>query len=321
MTLLKWNPSRYSDFVSGSLYFAMQVDCESTQHAVKNPALGERAIRGLGEVFAETKTKGTFLVIPGDLEAHAGIYQELESQGHEIGLHVHPADQGYEEFLGTQSAEMQRKIIAEAADRFAQAMGRRPLSICPGYCSANDSTFGVLEALGFTHGMVSIPTRNLPQCACVWSGSPLDPRYPHRYNRLLNGDVNFVDLPLTVDPDSRMWGGGHPQDLRVELVDAKNHWYTIDKAVRRQVAQKTPVKQIHGFTHNIFEYGDLRNFRRETYVGIVNAARQIADREKLTFKAATLVEINAAFRKAVPWKKSAPAKLKLDTQGRAFSKS
>jgi peptidoglycan/xylan/chitin deacetylase (PgdA/CDA1 family) len=307
--------------MSGILRFAIQVDCESTQHALRDPALGERAIRGLGEVFDETKTKGTFFVIPGDIEAHAAIYRELERAGHEVGLHVHAADQGQGEFLGDQSAEMQRAIIAEAIDRFSQSMGRKPSSFCPGYCSANDHTFGVLEGLGFSHGTVSMPTRNLPQCACVWGSSPLDPRYPHRYNRVLNGDVNFVDLPPTVDPDSRMWGGGRPLDLRVELVDAKNHWYTIDKSVRRQIAQKTPLRQIHAITHNVFEYGDPKNFRRETYVGIVNAARQIAAREKLAFKAATLAEVATAFRKAVPLRKSAPAKLNLDTCGRKFSKS
>jgi hypothetical protein len=306
--------------VSTLLHFAVQIDCESTQHAICDPALGERSIRGLGEVFAETKTRGTFLVIPGDIEAHAAIYRELERAGHEIGLHIHPKDMGYGEFLGAESAETQRKALSEAMDRFAQAMGRKPLSFCPGYASANDFTFGILEELGLRHGMVSVPTRNLPQCACVWGNSSLDPRYPHRYNRVLNGDVDFVDLPPTVDPDSRMWGGAHPQDLRVELVDAKNHWYTMDKSVRRQLSQHTPVNQLHAVTHNIFDYSDPKNFRRETYVGMVHAARQIAAREKLEFQAATLADVAAAFREAVPIASAKVTALELDTRGRAFNK-
>jgi hypothetical protein len=303
--------------MSNELFFAIQIDCESTQHALNNPALGEHAIRGLGEVFAETDTKGTFFVIPGDIEVHTTIYRELEQQGHEIGLHVHAADQGYGEFLGDQNAETQRKILTEAMNRFAQAMGRKPASFCPGYLSANDFTFGVLEELGFSHGTVSCPTRNLPQCACVWGASPLDPRYPHRYNRVLNGDVNFVDLPPTVDPDSRMWGGAHPLDLRVELVDAKNHWYTIDKSVRRQVGQNTPIKQLHAITHNVFDYSDPKNFRRETYLGMVKAAREIAAREKLQFRAATLAEVAQAYRSAVPFESARAQNLKLDTRGRS----
>lgn len=300
------------------LYFSIQIDCESTQHALKNPALGERAIRGLGEVFSETGTKGTFLVIPGDLEAHAAIYRELEAAGHEVGLHIHPKDMGYAEFLGTEGPDAQRRVLGEAVNLFVETVGRRPASFCPGYVSANDFTFGILEELGFTHGTVSLPTRILPQCAAVWAGSPLDPRYPHRYNRLLNGDVNFVDLPLTVDPDSRMWGGGQPLDLRVELVDAKNHWYTLDKSVRRQRAQATPLKQVHALTHNVFEFDDKNNFRRETYVGIVNATKQIAEREQLAFQPATLAEVASAFRKSVPRENARSQELTLDTRGRKF---
>ena len=303
------------------LLFNLQIDCESTQFALKNPALGERAIRGLGEMLAETGTKGTFLVIPGDTAAHAGIYQELENAGHEVGLHYHPWIEGRSEFLGLEGPEAQRELLAEAIDRYAQAMGARPYAFCPGYGSANDHTYGILEELGFTHGLVSIPTRDLPQCACVWGNSPLDPHYPHRFNKSLEGDVNFVDLPPTVDPQSRMWGGAHPQDLRVELVDAKNHFYTIDKAVRRQLLGDTPLLQIHAITHNVFEFSDPKNFRRETYYGMVEAAKSIAARENVSFCAATLSEVAGRYREKVPHEKAQAKLLGLDVSGRAFSKS
>ena len=200
-------------------------------------------------------------------------------------------------------------------------MGRKPLSFCPGYASANDFTFGVLEELGFTHGMVSIPTRNLPQCACLWASAPLDPHYPHRFNRSLVGDVNFVELPPTVDPDSRMWGGAHPQDLRVELVDAKNHWHTMNKAVQRQRAGGTPLVQLHAVTHNVFDFSDAQNFRRETFVGMVAGAQQIAQSNDLQFQAATLSELAAIYREVVPLESAATTKLELDTRGRNFNKS
>lgn len=299
------------------LYFTIQIDCESTQHALRDPALGERAIRGLGEMFAETGTLGTFFVIPGDIVVHAAIYKELEAQGHEIGLHIHPADMGYAEFMGVQSAEVQREMLTQAGDSFAQAMGRAPRSFCPGYMSANDATFGVLEELGFTHGAVSMPTRNLPQAVSLWGASSLEPRYPHRYNRSLDGDVNFVDLPPTVDPESRMWGGGHPLDLRIEMVDAKNHWYTMDKAVRRQIGQDTPLRQLHAITHNIFDFSDAHNFRRETYFGMVRGARQIAQRENLNFQPATLEQLAEAFRAKVPLPVTVNTP-KLDVRGRTF---
>ena len=300
-----------------TLLFSLQIDCESTQRGIKNPELGERAIRGLQDVLASTGTLGTFLVLPGDLEIHARIYRELETLGHEIGLHVHPVEQGYGEFLGVHSPADQHAILSEGVDRFAQVMGRKPVSFCPGYGSANDNTAGILEQLGFTHGMLSFPTRDLPQCASVWGSCSLDPRYPHRYHRTLSGDVDFVDLPPTLDPESRMFGGKHPLDLRVELVDAKNHWYTINKSVRRQVAEKVPVPQIHALTHSVFDYSDPQNFRRETFVGIVNATREISAREGFAFRAAKMADVAEAYRRAVPLQRVGFDALKLDPNSMA----
>lgn len=304
-----------------NLYFNLQIDCEATQHAINDVNLGERAIRGLGEVLAQTQTRGTFFVIPGDMKVHASIYKELEAQGHEIGLHIHPKDMGYDEFFGVQSGAMQKEILCEASDVWSQAVGRAPKSFCPGYASANDFTFGILEELQFTHGMISLPTRNLPQCAAIWAGAPLDPHYPHRYNRSLIGDVNFVELPITVDPDSRMWGGAHPQDLRVELVDAKNHWHTMNKAVQRQTQQSTPLLQLHAITHNVFDFSDEKNFRRETFIGMVEGAKQIAQTNGLEFQAATLQEMATSYRALVPLETVTTQKLELDTRGRDFNKS
>jgi peptidoglycan/xylan/chitin deacetylase (PgdA/CDA1 family) len=299
------------------MFFNLQVDCESTQRTIQNPALGASALRGLGEVLAQTGQKATFVVIPPDIRAHAPLYRELEAQGHEIGLHLHPAEQGYAEFLGVYGFDDQVRIIAEGVDVFAEHFGRRPLAFTPGYCSANDHTFPALEALGFTHGTVSMPTRNLPNLACVWGNSPLDAHYPHRYNHSLSGDVDFVDVPPTLDPDSRLWGGAHPQDLRVELVDAKNHWYTIHKSVQRQLAAggKLPVKYLKALTHNIFDYGDPRDFRRETLLGIIAAARQICDQAGCTLVPATTAGIAQAYRQAVPRPAGGQA-LTLDARGR-----
>ena len=255
------------------VFFTLQVDCESTQKSIADPGLGERSIKGLGEILASEGLLATFVVIPSDMKVHTPIYRALESEGHEIGLHCHPADQGYAEFLGVYGAEDQARIIGEGMKVFADAMGRPPAAFTPGYCSANDHTFPVLESLGLRHGVVSLPTRDLPRCACVWGSSPRDAHYPHRHNRSLSGDVDFVDMPQTIDPDSRMWGGAHPQDLRVELVDAKNHWYTIHKEVKRLVAagSTVPAPYVKAITHNIFDFSDARDFRRETLLGIVAA--------------------------------------------------
>jgi peptidoglycan/xylan/chitin deacetylase (PgdA/CDA1 family) len=300
------------------MYFNIQVDCEATQKSIADPGLGERAIRGLGEVLAQTGMAATFVVIPSDVQAHAGIYRELGDQGHEIGLHTHPAEQGYDEFLGVYGFDDQVSILKEGIDAYGEAFGRAPRSFTPGYFSANDHTFPALESVGLRHGTVSMPTRNLPKCACVWGDSPLDLHYPHRNHRSLSGDVDFVDMPPTVDVASRMWGGAHPQDLRIELVDAKNHWYTIHKNVKRQIdaGDAIPVKYLKALTHNIFEYSDPRDFRRETLLGVIEAVRRICEAEECEVVPATVETITEAFRARVPVPGRGD-KLELDTRGRS----
>jgi len=284
---------------------------------VADAALGERATRGIVDIADRAGLAATLLVIPADLEASRTAYREAAEQGHEVGLHVHPADQGYEEFLGVYGPDTQRKIIDEAADRFAQVMGCRPKSICIGYGSANDYTYSVFVELGFTHGHISIPTRILPECASVWAGAPLDMHYAHPYNRVLPGWLDFVEIPQTLDPDSRMWGGKHPQDLRVELVDAKNHWYTMAKAVDRQICANVPVRCIHIVTHNTYDYADPCNFRRETLETMIRHAREIVAAKSSAVRKATMATLAAEYREVCPPEKAKEFKLKLDTRGRS----
>ena len=296
--------------------FGFKIDCEATDPSVRDAALGERALRGFSEVLEREGLKGTFYCIPSELEEHAAIYRDLESAGHEIGLHLHAADQGYEEFLGIYGPDMQKKIIAEAADVFAQEMGRPPVAFCSGFASGNDHTYPVLEALGFTHGAVGIPTRVLPECCSVWAGMPLGAFYPHRFFRTLPGDVDFVQVSTTNDPDSRMWGGKHPQDLRVELVDAKNHWYTIHKAVKRQQREDPVVPYILGGTHNIFDYSDPKNFRRETLEKMIAAAKSIFEQEQAAWQPGTVGQIARTYRERRPLDQVTETQLNLDTRGR-----
>ena len=297
--------------------FNIQVDCECTQRSIAAPALGERALQGVREICAASGWKATFVVIPSDMRAHAARYRDLEAEGHEVGLHVHPGEQGYAEFLGVYGFDEQVQILTEAAAVFADHMNRPPVCFTPGYFSANDHTFAALEAAGLRHGTVSCPTRNLPQCACVWGSSPMGAHYPHRHNRCLQGEVDFVDVPMTIDPESRLWGGAHPQDLRVELVDAKNHYYTIEKAVKRQLEPRdtTPVKYIKVLTHNIFDYAEERDFRRQTLLGIIDASRRICADQEAELVPATTADIASQYRDKVP----VPARgerLELDTRGR-----
>lgn len=295
------------------VYFNLATDCEATQPAVADAALGERATRGLVEVLDREGWPGTFFVIPTDIEAHGTLYKQLRERGHEVGLHLHPAAQGYAEFCGIYGPQDQEEIIAEAADRFAEVMGARPRSFSMGYASANDYTYPVLVQLGFTHGLCSMPGRILPECASVWAGAPLFMHYAHPYNRVLPGDLDFVEIPVTVDWESRMWGGKHPQDLRIELVDAKNHYYTMEKSLRRQIDEEVPVKLIHVRTHNLFEYSDPKDFRRETLEGVMTHLKNITEKHGCQLVGTTLAQIANLYTQRAPKKR---IKLELDRRAR-----
>ena len=289
------------------------IDCEATQKAVGDADLGRRGAEGFAALLDEYGLKGNFFVIPGDAASAPGLYQSFVERGHEVGLHLHPGEEGGEEFAGVMGPEMLYDVLNRAKDRWTDAMGFEPVSFCMGYGSANDYTYQVLEKCNFKYGQVGIPGRRLAATASVWEGAPFTMHYAHRYNRLLPGDMEFVDVPHTIDPESYMWGGKHPQDLRVELVDAKNHWYTVHKSVLRQKDNDTvPVKVVRAVTHNTFDYSDPRNFRRETMIGMIEGIRRIIEDAACEMTAGTLSEIVAEYRRIVP---RVSAGLTLDRRG------
>lgn len=295
------------------LYFNLFVDCESSQPAIDDTALGHRATTGIAQALEARGMRGTFHVLPSELEADADLYCGLHDAGHEVGLHLHPVMDGYSEFLGTHSADEQRQIIGRGIDRFEKVMGFRCVAWCPGYASTNDATYQVAYDAGLRHGCTSMPGRALPECASTHAGSPLDPHYAHPHNRSLVGGLDYVELPPTVDPDSKMWGGKHAQDLRIELVDAKNHWYTMKKAVDRQVRDGQPFVVLRAITHNIFEFDKPEDFRRQTLEGVLDHAQRLADEHDLALNGVTSADIAAAYREAVPF--HAGSDLKLDRSG------
>ena len=188
-------------------YVNWQIDSEATQHAIQDPELGKRADTALFEILEEHNLKGNFMVIPGDAAVNAGLYREFHTFGHEIGLQIHPGDEGFFEFTGVMGPDEQRSMMAHCKKKWADALGFEPKALNIGYCSTNDFTFGIAEEFGFSHGILTFPERTVTEIACTFPGAPRDVHYANRYNRMLPGDMDFVNIPLTIDPDSRMWGG------------------------------------------------------------------------------------------------------------------
>ncbi len=180
-------------------------------------------------------------------------------------------------------------MYGRALEQFADAVGFVPKTFRTGNCSANDATFPVTQELGFTSCSHSMPGRNLPGLRSNWVNAPLSVHSTHRANRLLEGDMDLVEVPVTTDPDSMLWSGGHSQDLRVELFDAKNHRYMIDKILSREQARPPGrVRTAVILTHNIFDYSDPGDFRRQTLQQMIRDFEQLADRKRLDLIPSTI---------------------------------
>ena len=115
------------------------------------------------------------------------------------------------------------------------------------------------------------------------------------------GGLDLVEVPLTTDPDSMMWSGGHPQDLRVELFDAKNQRYMIDKMLGREKKRSQPVKAIVALTHNLFGYDDANDFRTQTLKQMIADFAQLAQEHDVKLVPASVADIAAAYRREVPF--------------------
>jgi peptidoglycan/xylan/chitin deacetylase (PgdA/CDA1 family) len=162
----------------------------------------ERAIRGYVEILSSYGLPATLLVHPEVAGYHADLLLDYEQAGHCLGLHLHPyklGGGGYRRDLGAYPAEEQRRMIGAACRRWKEIIGCHPQFFRAGYFSANDTTFGVLEDLGFQGGSVSIPGRILLGHQSVWAGAE---DYPHRADRafrLSPGGSSFVEVPVSVD--------------------------------------------------------------------------------------------------------------------------
>ncbi|MCC7355332.1 MAG: polysaccharide deacetylase family protein [Anaerolineae bacterium] len=274
------------------LYTCFTMDCEEVGANQGGPVTweyGERAIRGYCETLLGHGLGATLFVVPKAAERYADMLREMAQVGIEVGLHYHAQDHGYPDYLGAFSAEEQEKMLREGTDQWSQAMGFAPRVFRPGNFSANDATFPTLVHLGFVAGSVSCPLRNFVEAKANWVGAPLYAHYAHKANRLLAGDLLFYEVPVTVDWESVMWGGKTPLELRIEMVDARNHGYTVRKAVKRQLEAGSRQSSLVATTHNIFDYASPAEFRRQVLDGLVAEMQRAAEMNGLRLRPATLV--------------------------------
>ena len=90
-------------------------------------------------------------------------------------------------------------MLSRAIEMWLKVFNVPPRYFRQGTLSANDSLFRVLADLGFRGSSVSLPGRVFPDKHAVWVGAPLDPHRGHPDFRLLEGPLEFANMPISVD--------------------------------------------------------------------------------------------------------------------------
>ena len=77
------------------IHVCWTIDCEATQKAIDDTALGIRSLRGFSDLLLENGCAGTLFVVPGDARAFPALLRELAGNGLQIGLHFHLQELGF----------------------------------------------------------------------------------------------------------------------------------------------------------------------------------------------------------------------------------
>jgi hypothetical protein len=238
----------------------------------------ERFIRAYAALAGERGWPVSFMIHPEVTHAHPGLLLDLERDGACLGLHIHPwkfADGAYKAHFGGLRPEEQYAIVSEAVAMWYGGMGKRPRYFRPGTFSANDATFRVLADLGFRGGSVSLPGRVYPDMNAVWAGAELDPHRGHAAFRHVAGDLDFVNVPLSVDV-SRV----ENRDGRLFHWDLRPDWQAADyrliagNIVGQVLARRPLAPVIHMVTHNDNDFSDPEDRVSRNYRTVL---REIAD--------------------------------------------
>lgn len=224
-----------------TIHVLFTLDCESIaiRSAREGPRTWEqsaRAIEGYCNRLLAAGFPPTLFLAPQCAIEHTPLLEECASRGVELGLYVNPlqvANGRYHNFLGTLPLAAQRTLIDQAAERFADAFGMRPRSFRPCKHSASDDTYRLLYELGFRQGSVAQPGFVLPRLGIDWEHVPPHPRYVDGSHHERSGDLPFLDVPVTTDPDQRQINN-LPYELRVDAGTLEAlHQPVIERAIIR----------------------------------------------------------------------------------------
>ena len=281
---------------------ALPADRPAATTGPLNYADSERFIRAYWAMAAEYGYPVTFMIHPEVTLAHPGLMLELEQEGASLGLHIHPwkfSDGHYKAHFGGLRTAQQYAIVSEATAMWQAGLGKRPRFFRPGTFSCNDNTLPVLEELGFVGGSVSLPGRVYPDMNAVWAGAEPDPHRGHAVFRHLAGDLEFVNIPLSVDMSRT-----EDRDGRKFHWDLRPDWQSADyrliasNIVTQVLARRPKVPVIHMVTHNDHDYTDPEDRVRRNFATVLREITDACQRAGATPVGATFASVATLVREA-----------------------
>jgi hypothetical protein len=248
----------------------------------------------------------TFFIVPDAACDQKEFLREIAREGHELGMHFH--DQSWKnhwkkpdsyDYLGGYIANIQRVKLLEAKKQWEDALGFSAKCIRPGNFSANDNTFLLLSKTGFTHGSISQPGRNFNNYKANWEGACRNVHRAHKAFRLIEGDLDFIEVPATTGStinDKVGWGGFG--DIRLEGTDIKTITAVIKNDIERQLNEGVKYKHLCFFTHNFANYwndSSVSGSLRKMIDQLTTMLPEIAVEYGLNLKGATIGKVRETF--------------------------
>ncbi|HOK56253.1 MAG TPA: polysaccharide deacetylase family protein [bacterium] len=278
------------------IHIIWTMDCEFPKSPFGGPEnweIAEKSVNGFLEVLTKHCQKATFFVTPEVIQKKFNVFSE-KNKNFEIGMHLHPFDDSNKKklYMGQMRKEEQEKVLKENREKWIQSAGFEPRSFRPGNFSANDYTFPLLLKLGFFQGSVSSPYRKMEKFFTDWEGALLDPHHTNEKSRLIEGKLDFFEVPVTVDPFRKKRIDGTSYELRIEWGDISEHIVTIENVLKRLKKENPPVKSIVSITHNTFDYTLKNSKYRSTLEKLILFIQELIIKENFTPLSITIEELH-----------------------------
>ena len=183
-------------------------------------------------------------------------------------------------------------MLSRAIEMWREAFNVPPQYSRQGTLSASDSRFWVLADLGFRGGSVSLPGRVFPDKHAVWAGAPLDPHRGHPDFRLLEGPLEFANMPISVDTSQLNEKDGRQfyWDLRPDF-DGLDYLQMARNIVAQLRERDPAIPCINMLTHNDYDFADPESRVGRNYRDVLAAIKAACDEANIKAVGATLGEI------------------------------